>query len=1610
MWSIGICNPSGLQGKFQLVSSIDASVLAISETHLSKRSTNAFHASLRAMRSRFTKVLTGAPLPQRASSSDAGSYAGVAFTSSLPCRTLAVPWPVDAYETSRVQCAAFFSPAGWVTGAVLYGYPQGKTHVDAKGKTELLLDFLFDHLHSLPGPRFFAGDWNFEPRDLDVVAKLRAAGWVEAQDLFLLRTGAPIQKTCKGATRKDHLWLSPELALAFADLSMDFETFADHAVMVARFRGGSCHAERFVWPCPQPVPWSQVPSVDLAVDFSYPADPSAQYATLWQQREHSAQVALQDHWVPAMKGRGQQTEPRRVVGRHAPIKRGRSHDVQPNFHGFSSVHAQRFKQLRRLQNYLRWVVNHEAGKTSDTTHGIALWAAVLKSPGFAPSFSRWWPERWYVCPNDPCCIPQFCPPAGVAHQIFEAVFAEVRLFERRLVQMRAAHRTAQHAADRNLIFKEVARPSAEPVETLLHQVCGVVEEVDDQESAVILTEPVDVRPGFALWVGGSPKDVIHAEADKVWLADVDGIQTTDRVVQSEPVGDLAAIFEAFHTQWKQRWCRHDDTSFRQWDQLVGFASRVLRPAPIPHLQVDVDLLRAEVSRKKKTAATGLDGVSRQDLLLADDHTLQSLVNAFCRAEVDGTWPSQLLAGKVHSLAKCSGPSGVGDYRPITVFGLPYRAWSSLQSRHLLQWAETWVDDGVYGNRKGRQASDLWNFLLLQVEMAYSTGQPICGLSADLEKCFNCIPRFPALCLAVLAGTPPEVTTAWAGGLASMKRHFKVRESYSCGFLTSTGLAEGCGLSVYGMLLVDHLFHVWTSYQGAPCRSLSYVDDWHVFTWDVDFAVRQLDLVVEFASMLDLTVDRRKTVAWSTDAQTLKALRDRQIPVVHQARELGGHFGVSRQFTNKTVTQRLDALDDFWPKLRNCRARHAAKVHMLRAVAWPRGLHAIASAPIGEHVWTELRRRATHALACNKPGVNSHLLLGLVEVRADPQLVALLWTCRAARLSCDLDFWTASVACVAHGDLDLPPNSVASVLLGRLQHVGLHVDRLGFVHDTFGRFSIHQGNFAEVEMRLTWAWYQVVASKVQHRAEFHGLWQVDVPATRRALAALAPDDQALLRFGLTGGLFTEAYKAKWTEQADVCRWCGERDTLQHRYWECVQHADLRASHAADAAKVWTSLPPALSLRGWALLPPTWQSWISALAGLPTEVVPPSGSFRRGVWNDVFTDGSCLWQAQVTYRVASWAVVLAAPFQPSWTPEMAVVLHASALSGVCQTAFRAELAAVAYVLHWAAQTGTAVRIWSDCMGFVNRVKLMCTGRFRLGVNRPNSDLWIWIAASLDDLGVERVQIRKVAAHRTLQSARTAAEMWQFFHNGYVDKAARLANQARPEKFWKLWEQHVQATQTAQKLASQVQALHVAIGRRHVLTEAEAERVTDVIQRSTRQFEMQFSIGRWFGHALPDSSRLFGATHVTRVVQWFTERIRDNADGDLRWVSFAQLYLDFQMCWGLPGPLRVQNLWVDISMRPHLTITGFSFKQQVKWFRQLLKSVWKESSVLVAMEQCRPHSSMVQAFVQSASLPWAHFALHTVDNWLAENLLQPCTRNAGALQRLPAPPKCQEMAVDS
>lgn len=851
------------------------------------------------------------------------------------------------YETGRAQLVASLIGQQWVTGALIYGYPQSKYHQHAAAKTAGILAHMFDHMiHSAQGPRYMAGDWNFTPEKLAVSAMLLEAGWQEVQTLEFLRTGQQPRPTCKGKTQKDHLWLSPELIAAYRGLEIVDDHFPDHAILKASFGCAPSQHDRFLWPMPRPVPWTNVPDLAQPMDFAH-GQPTEHYASLWSQREQLAKQTLQHNWEPNMRGRGQRTTTTHRKGWPAPPKQARSSDPQPAYFGYDVQHARWMKQLRRLVNYSRWAQSHwHHASLAAWTHGLLLWRSILDATGFGSSFADWWLGRVCIGLSDPGFVPNSPPCLAVAVMLCECFECELRSFESRLTHARKATRRHAHVQNPNLIFRDTKRPMPEPVSSLLIQHQATVAEIDEEDVAVVIDPPCQFADDRPVLLAGVPVPVVHVTDTKVYLESVEPAQIGATVSQSSPLGALSDVFEAFHTQWKRRWCQHDEVPFSHWQNLVEFARANMPSWTVPDLPVTPALLRAEVSHKKPSAAAGMDGVSRQDLLAADTNLLSSLCSLYDRATSDGVWPLQTLTGKVASLAKVPNPAGTGDYRPITVFSLVYRCFSSLQARHMLNHADEWCHADIYGNRKNHQTAHLWKLVVDQVQCAYDQGTCLSGLTADIEKAFNCLPRYPILAMALQVGTPFGLLQAWTGALASMVRRFKVRDSFSEGFLTSTGLAEGCALSCYGMLLLDDVMHRYVRAQCPAIRVLSFVDNWDFLTWDPAAATTQLDVLLEFASLTDLTVDRRKTFGWSTDPLVRKQMRQQGIPVKHFAKDLGAHMAFSKQRTNQSLTQRLDALGPFWTQLTTSHANYNAKVRALRCVAWPRGLFGVASAPLG----------------------------------------------------------------------------------------------------------------------------------------------------------------------------------------------------------------------------------------------------------------------------------------------------------------------------------------------------------------------------------------------------------------------------------------------------------------------------------------------------------------------------------------------------------------------------------------------------------------------------------------------------------------------------------------
>eukprot|EP00438_Fugacium_kawagutii_P024861 Skav221762 [mRNA] locus=scaffold490:30437:35376:+ [translate_table: standard] len=1474
-WSLGVCNPSGLQGKAHVLASIASDVVAISETHLTGRARDAMSTMFRTRPVHYTHLVAGAPVAPRSDASDAGFYAGVAIAACHPSRALQLPWPPDLFESNRVQAASTWCHGMWISGAVVYGYPESKYHAHALSRTEAMLDFVFASMLSLQGPRYVAGDWNHTQDKLASTRVLREAGWVEIQDLREHLTGLPPEVTCKARTRKDFLWCSPELSRMFASLDVIHDVFADHSVLKARFHGGKL-----------------------------------------QEQEQQAQIALGAAWSSKMAGRAQQCTPRIVDGWAAPIKKGRSCDVQPNYLGFDRLHAKWFKQLRRIQNYVNWAkcTFVSGSTTSDVSHGILLWTSILRSSGFSPSFAEWWPQRASVCVGDPPVVPPFLPTVEQSSAIYHAFQFEVRLLEQRLQQARAATRQHAHEHDPYLVFKELRRPPALPVETLVQPESSRVHEVDLEETALVLDEP-------------------------------------------------------------GRWCRHDAVPHSQWASIISFAHRHLPFREPGTFCITPDAFKAEVHGKKPFAATGLDGISRADLLHVGPNVVQSLLNMYHAAEAQGFWPQQILAGRVSSLAKTPDAQAVNEL-PICIFSLCYRVWSSLHARALLRDADNWVDASVFGNRKGKQAAHLWKMVVHHVEEAYSHGTTLSGLTADIVKAFKCLPRWPVLMLALQCGCPHGVLNGWAGALAGMIRHFRVRDSYSRGFATTTGLAEGCSLSCYGMLLLDHCFHVWVQVQNSQVRALSYVDNIELITTDQSAALRQLDLLMEFTQMVDLTLDTKKTFAWSVDAGVRKQLRQRGLTVKHMAKDLGAHLGFSRQFTNSYCKDRMQTLDTFWPRLKSCKCAYMTKVRALRTMAWPRGLHAISSAPIGSQQWLALRRQATQALGLRKPGINPAVALGLVEADADPQWFGLLATVRDARVFSDLQAWDDQVFPYAELCLDLPPNSPSRILVERLIQLGIRVEAHGLVRDPFGAFDLLRGNYLEVLLRLSWCWQAWVATQVDHREDFTGLANVNVCDTRRVLLKQHRADQPLLRHGLCGGFLTGDSAAHWDDSAGSCKWCGQPDSLKHRYWLCPGTSDLRTKCAPTMSTCWEQFPSVLTLRGWNLNPPMRSWFVSYLASVPSALPRP---------------GCVL----------------------DWEFDYAGILGAGPLPGLQQHAYRAELYAMAVVLHFAALANAPVQVWSDCQGVVHRCNLLLLGNADFKVNSPHSDLWDWIQVSVAVLGASRCQIRKVPAHRVVRAATSVKEAWLWRNNNAADRVATSANRSRPSSFWASWEKLCMEYTGLAALHSEVVALHLAIADRSMQHDRQLQSNAIPFNfagpRTIRMFQMQFDVSNWQADRFPVLARTYGTNVVHKLVTWWTHRQTAATSEEPRWIAVAHLYVDFQLATGHPGPLKSGKHWLDVDNRPHLNRDKFPFLKRLRWFRLLLKGFWKEGQAVVGMVTNRPVSDVIQTVIATASIPWSSWHLDRAEAWLATHVRQPCVRGTKALNSLPVALVDPTMAID-
>ena len=1588
---LGAFNPSGLKGKAPYIVSqlAQGDIWAVTETHLCSQSLSTFRSALHFAQSPFRYFVGGHPVPAQNNRVFHAAWRGVGVLSKFPTREVPTQIPAELCASSRLLITTTLVHDCWVTGGTVYGEPESSSYPQAKQNNESLLHHVAGHVcHLSKGPRYVAGDWNILQNSTPAFDILENAGFRDLQDLACDLWGQPIINTCKNATRKDFCYVSRELQFLLHKVVIQQDVFPDHAVIWGEFRPLSQVLPRQVWISPSAFPWPKHWEVDHQFWNNKTIDCDERYRLLWQHIEQQACSALPFPVAKNATGRAATTEVRRVTdGKISPPKKGRTNDVKPHYVCATFRHAQWLRQLRRLQAYVR----HVSAQDPHTPHAKQVWGAILRATGFLPSFQVWWDQCPFRMHGAPEILPVVPPEAGLAILVFESFALAFRSFEQELQSASRQYARQSREQNPNAIFRDLRAAHAKGVEALVKPVTAKVIELRPEECMLVLDKPVSFDAHLPVNIDGVSTDLIHAEADAIWVEPPEPVCVGSNVSQIQCRGTDDELFTLFIDAWRQMWGRHQQVPPSRWDTILQFARAHLQFQPLAWPAIDVHALQGCIAQKHNATTAGLDGVTLADLRALPRNALSNFVDLFLFAERTGCWPQQMLAGRVTCIPKKESPEGALDFRPITVIGLLYRCWSTFQARHAIRAIESVLPVGLFGSRPNCYAGQVWSQLLFAIELAYEQGTPLCGVIADIQKAFNFLPRAVVMESCALLGIPFDVLRGWSGALAAMPRRFQINGSLSAPAYSTCGLPEGCALSCLGMMVIDILFHKWMTHFFPMCQPVSYVDDWQVLVTDPQRLQPVFNCLEEFTRALDLLVDQKKTHTWSISAEGRKCLRAQGLVLVSFDRNLGAHVQFSRQHTNRHLLDRVTAAGPLWQKLRLSTCAYTQKIRALKTAAWPRCLHAVAATTVSNATFTSLRANAMKGLRADSAGANSMVHLGLIEApTVDPQVWALTQTFRLVR-DCGTQARVEQVLAELVADqIELPSNSITNTLLKRIQTLGWNIDCEGRLVDMLGPFSLFQVSSAELQYRVGMQWLCVVQDATVHRSCFQGLGMTDPEDTRHWLQQLSVADRALFRKLLNGTHITQDGKHYCQEvDTDVCPFCLCSDSRFHRFWQCERFSHLRNKLPPAVLDAALELPNALICSGWSMAPTTLHDWNQYFAQLPD--IPVSQCHFTGVVH-LFTDGSCHGQHNAKLRFAGWAVVFASAHSVHDCAHSHIAA-AGVLPGLLQSAIRAEIYAVLKAIQIAQDHPGLVMLWSDCDAVVRRVRRMLQGN-RVKPNSSHSDLWQEVQNSLLARRGD-TQITRVAAHQSEHQGSSVFDEWCFRHNALADRQAVQANLTRPPQFWQLYHRHALAVDTVAWYNREVQNFLLAVSKEVVRNDEPA-----FIEVAADPLELAPPSSPWRPlpalHIPSGAVRWYGDSLVRLLLSWFWQVV-DGSSVPLCWVSHFQLYIDFMCSTGHPGPFHLQK-WCDGSELPFVQLRGFAFRQRSRWFAKVLKQSLKHAGVTLEATYGRPCSHIIQMFTGCLGLPWPRDRLEQVDHWMLAHCDSTLKRQTKVIDSLP------------
>ena len=1441
---VAVTNPTAVYGKLPELRDFEADAIFASET--SATSVVQRHCTREMILHQY-KSFWSVPVASKKATLDSrpsyrGEAVGSAIFSRLPCRQTRASINDNLWNTQRFSSCILRLGSFEVLAISVYGFAN--RHKEGIRPNDLLIANLIPVIEEVGLPYLVAGDFNEPLVKLPAYKYFQDRGAVEAFQWYRSRHGHDLPTTCAGSTRNDTAFMHPAIADHICDMSVQSKHKIDiHTPLFIDFSISSLSEEKRVWNIPNS--WAHfAPSADLIAqsyqsmtfEFGMNQEPcdvgQIEHAfASWSHHVEKAvdcairkQHALDPVRYPmkslpkSCKGRCSQKKFKSCERRHT-VKNDRHGGFTPTSEVFLLETKLKVRQTRRIKSLIRRLKALPAFPDSLNVQQCTSledakreWTKILSAKGYGNSW-RSWILGFEAVEYLPLDLPDMdilnLVEQITEHDCVHACFSETKFRADRFKAMMEIDQTEDFCKTTYKILR------AKRTETL-----SEVPVVWEVEASLLRSKPGATLlkldsyrfiPSFArLKFGGIDVELVQQDGCKIFFKSTGGAIPSRGMLQVMYTAVTAAeIGHEFSNFWSKMWLRdgqHEQFSADTWNHfdelLQGIDLPVVSEIEIPwdNMTLWMHLVRSLPAGK----AVGPCGWSNDELKLLPECCIRDLVKIYSKVCTTGFGPG-MMAAKTILLSKIPVPLSMHHARPITILSSLYRLFGKFIFRVV---AGAWKDIFPYdisGGLPGRGVKELAFTQKRVIEDALINSTDIGGYSLDLIRAYNTFGRYAIGRMMCRLGVPSVLVQSWIRSLDCMVRYPTIQGCVTSGICSTTGVPEGCSISVLAMLAVSCTFH--SHLQSESVRPFAYADNW---SWMVNhqrehYAAYQK--TIRMANVMRLEIDHSKSWHWATKKAHRDLCKTFDIPgsdsfpdVKTCVKDLGEMVSYNKSVSLGFIKDKIDEAVSRLQRLEWITAELPVKAKMIQSAVWPLALYSSDTTYIGQHHFNSLRKAAARALVGKWHNTSSVICCTLIsKFVMDPFLHTLLQCLRVLRRLATIMPTLAKETIVCAVDWDgSKPFGPATALKQYIRQTGWSLSLDGCLKGPdYLECNILLDSCRHITKTVRLMWNHHVLTLVDRKGV--GDFLPDVKLFHSVFSSLEVKEQSILKLNVAGAFQTQAQKAKWDPDcSENCLLCDDKDTREHRVLECTELQSIRSLHT-EACETLSAVRPE-----WVYLPiprqcdhlPLLRAYLMLIK--EPEVAAPK---CQAQCLHFFTDGGTKHPKSPNARIATWAVV--EDISESGVQQKEVLdylyldqpkfplFHVSELGVVPgeQTVARAELFALVIAVekvHKRSPLPEAEFI-TDASYVCSVVRLIQLGLASSILHKlTNCDLVARLALTWHS---QKFRLIKVKSHRKFESAVDHIDLWRIAGNFCADIAVNAACAVIPQHIHDLVSQIIQ-----------------------------------------------------------------------------------------------------------------------------------------------------------------------------------------------------------------------------